>query len=128
MRVKSKLRPFACSILGGIFSIIFLSFSLSDHGTHNLAKGKAVFGENCTGCHGQNGEGSFGPNLTDNYFIHGHHLHTVIHIVRHGNSKGMTAFGHHLTHHQIRDVAHYVISLRGTNPPSPKAPQGKLLK
>ncbi|MFM9946273.1 MAG: c-type cytochrome [Bacteroidia bacterium] len=96
--------------------------------SHDLAKGKIVFQDKCSGCHGANGEGSFGPNLTDNYFIHGHHLHAVVHIVKHGNKKGMTAFHHHLSHKQIHDVAHYAFRLKGTNVAGGKAPQGKLHK
>ncbi len=96
--------------------------------TYNLANGKIVFQDKCTGCHGAKGEGSFGPNLTDNYYMHGHHLHNVIHIIKHGHKNGMTAFAHHLNHRQIHDVAHYVLSLKGTNPSGAKAPQGKLHK
>jgi mono/diheme cytochrome c family protein len=36
--------------------------------TYNLANGKIVFQDKCSGCHGAKGEGSFGPNLTDNYY------------------------------------------------------------
>lgn len=110
-------------------SFILLSSNLPEaNNSHDLAKGKAVFIENCSGCHGMNGEGSFGPNLTDNYYLHGHHLHNVVHTIKHGNKKGMTAFVHHLSHHQIHNVAHYVMSLKGSNPSNAKAPQGKLHK
>lgn len=125
MKLKSLIIPLFISL----FSLVILSYKSPENDeTHDLAKGKIVFESNCSGCHGMKGEGGFGPNLTDNYFIHGHHLHAIVHIVKHGNKKGMTAFAHHLTHHQIRDVAHYVMSLRGTNPPNAKEPQGKLHK
>ena len=124
-----KTKSLFTLIFISLFSfVLFSNKSPEIDDSHDLAKGKIVFEENCSGCHGMKGEGGFGPNLTDNYYIHGHHLHTVIHMVKHGNKKGMTAFGHHLTHHQIHDVAHYVMSLKGTNPPNAKAPQGKLHK
>src|ERR1017187_2157767 len=39
----------------------------------NLAKGAAIFKANCITCHGQHGEGIVGPNLTDEYWLHGGH-------------------------------------------------------
>jgi len=116
-----------------IFGIIVLIFCLgfkwpTSVDTYNLTNGKLVFDDKCTGCHGAKGEGSFGPNLTDNYYIHGNHLHNVIHIIKHGDKKGMTAFAHHLSHRQIHDVAHFVLSLKGSNPTGAKAAQGKLHK
>lgn len=95
---------------------------------HDIAGGKKVFTENCTGCHGENGGGGFGPNLTDHYFLHGHHMHNIVHIVKHGNKNGMSAFNHRLSHSQIHDVAHFVLSLKGTCVANGKAPQGKFHK
>ena len=95
----------------------------------SLSNGKIVFSQSCSSCHGLKAEGSFGPNLTDNSYLHGHHYQNMMHVIKHGvKSKGMTAFGHHLTHAQIRDVAHYVLSLKGSNPQGAKAPQGKACK
>lgn len=91
----------------------------------SLNNGKTVFEKNCTGCHGSSGQGSFGPNLCDNYWIHGAHYHNILHVIRHG-SKGMSSFKHKLSHAQLRDVAHYVmLTLKGSNPKNAKAPEGK---
>lgn len=125
MKTKSVLAFIFISIFS--FALLSAIAPLNDH-HYDLAKGKIVFEENCSGCHGMKGEGGFGPNLTDDYYLHGHHYHNVVHTIKHGNKKGMTAFAHHLSHHQIKNVAHYVMSLRGTNPPNAKAPQGKLHK
>jgi cytochrome c oxidase cbb3-type subunit 3 len=116
------------SFIGLSVFLIFTNHSPKMNSSHNLSKGKQVFDEKCSGCHGEKGEGAFGPNLTDNYFIHGHHVHAVVHIVKHGNKKGMTAFNHVLNHHQIHNVAHYVHSLKGSNVAGGKAPQGKYHK
>jgi cytochrome c oxidase cbb3-type subunit 3 len=95
----------------------------------SLNNGKKVFIAQCAGCHGASGQGSYGPNLCDKYWIHGSHYHNVVHVIKHGvTSKGMTAFNHKLKHHDVRDVAHYVMSLKGTNPSGAKAAEGKLHK
>ncbi len=93
----------------------------------SLIAGKKIFDEKCSGCHGNKGQGSFGPNLCDNYWIHGSHYHNIVHIIKHGAStKGMTSFKHKLNHAQVRDVAHYIIlNLKGSNPKNGKAPEGK---
>ncbi len=110
----------------GLFGILLLSnASPKMEKSHDRKKGILIFNNHCSGCHGAKGEGAFGPNLTDNYFLHGTHMHNVVHIVRHGHKNGMTAFGHALSHRQIHDVAHYVLSLKNTNVPGGKAPQGK---
>lgn len=91
----------------------------------SLSNGKKLFQANCSGCHGANGEGAYGPNLCDNYYIHGHHYHAVLHIIKHGvPDKGMTAFRHTLTHEKVRDIAHYVMSLKGSKPTNAKGPEG----
>ena len=36
-----------------------------------LAEGVEIFGELCALCHGDSGEGMIGPNLIDNYWLHG---------------------------------------------------------
>lgn len=93
----------------------------------SLASGKKVFQTHCSGCHGASGQGSFGPNLCDNFYIHGHTYHSIVHVIKKGVSdKGMTAFGKKLTHAQVRDVAHYItLSLKGTKPAGAKAGEGK---
>ncbi len=93
----------------------------------SLSNGKKVYAEKCSGCHGASGQGSFGPNLCDNYWIHGAHYHNIVHVIKHGvAAKGMTSFKHKLTHAQVRDVAHYIVlSLKGSNPKNAKGPEGK---
>ena len=129
LKMQTRLKPLLC-LLFACLSFLLLSLGIPKTNTnYDIAKGKVVFSDNCSGCHGMRAEGSFGPNLTDNYFLHGHHYLNVHHIVKHGNKKGgMTAFAHHLTHHQLKDVCHFVMTLKGTNVAGGKAPQGKLHK
>lgn len=95
----------------------------TDAGT--LAAGKAVFAERCAACHGASGQGMVGPNLTDDYWLHGNKIGEVFKTIRYGvQSKGMPMWESQLTPKQIADVANYIESIHGTNPANPKEPQG----
>lgn len=90
-----------------------------------LADGKAVFTSHCTPCHGEHAQGVIGPNLTDDYWLHGGKINQVFTTIKYGvQSKGMPTWESQLTPKQIADVANYVKSLHGSNPANPKAPQG----
>ncbi|RMF02969.1 MAG: cytochrome C oxidase subunit III [Bacteroidetes bacterium] len=93
----------------------------------DLALGETTFKTYCAACHGQYGEGGVGPNLTDNYFLHGGDIKDVFKTIKYGvPEKGMIAWQTQLRPADIQRVASYVLSLVGTNPPNPKAPQGEL--
>lgn len=95
----------------------------------NLNEGKEIFTKNCVACHGADGGGLVGPNLTDDYWIHGGGIKNVFKTIKYGvPEKGMVAWGNLLNPRQIQVVASYVISLRGTKPSKPKAPEGELWK
>jgi len=92
-----------------------------------ITKGKAVFtGSNCQSCHRDDGGGNgVGPNLTDDYWIHGGSIKEIFSTVNKGVvEKGMPAWGKVMSPSDVRDVVFYVMSLQGTNPPNAKAPQG----
>ncbi len=92
-----------------------------------LAKGKDIFTTNCASCHGMAGEGGIGPNLTDDYWIHGNgDINGIVQVIRDGvPAKGMVAWKNFLPPKQILQVGSYVLTLQGTNPPNAKEPQGK---
>ena len=90
-------------------------------------KGAAIYTGNCATCHGQLGEGGAGPNLTDEYWIHGGSISNVFSTIKYGvPAKGMIAWESQFTPEQMQTVASYILSLKGTNPPNGKAPQGEL--
>lgn len=90
-----------------------------------VAAGKAVFTTNCTPCHGPDGGGVIGPNLTDQYWLHGGTLADIYKTVNEGVlAKGMPNWGKMLKPEQVKSVVAYVASLQGTTPKNPKAPQG----
>ena len=92
-----------------------------------LEKGAAIYTGNCATCHGQLGEGGAGPNLTDEYWIHGGSISNVFSTIKYGvPAKGMIAWESQFTPEQMQTVASYILSLKGTNPPNGKAPQGEL--
>jgi cytochrome c oxidase cbb3-type subunit 3 len=93
--------------------------------TAQLAAGKSVFTTTCVPCHGPDGGGVIGPNLTDAYWLHGGTPEAIWKTVNGGVlAKGMPAWGQSLHPEQVNAVVAYVISLRGTKPASPKAPDG----
>lgn len=93
----------------------------------DLADGKQIFMSSCSPCHRQDAGGSIGPNLTDKYWIHGGDLKSLFHTIAKGVlAKGMVSWERQLSPEKIRNVACYILTLVGTNPPEPKAPQGEI--
>jgi cytochrome c oxidase cbb3-type subunit 3 len=91
----------------------------------SIAAGKAIFDKNCVVCHLSKGEGLVGPNLTDEYWIHGGGFKNIYHTIKVGvPAKGMISWKDQLTATQMQQVASFVMSLQGTNPPNAKAPEG----
>ena len=94
---------------------------------HEVEEGKTIFTKNCAACHRLDAGGLIGPNLTDDYWLHGGAMTEVYKTVADGVlEKGMPPWGKTLKPKQLEEVVAYVASLRGSNPPNPKAPQGAL--
>jgi cytochrome c oxidase cbb3-type subunit III len=90
-----------------------------------VGEGRAIFEQFCVVCHGANGEGNVGPNLTDGYWLHGGAPMQILHTVTYGvPDKGMVAWGGQLGPARVQKVVAYVLSIRDTNRPG-KAPQGE---
>jgi cytochrome c oxidase cbb3-type subunit III len=95
--------------------------------TGNLEAGKAIFTTICSACHGKEGQGTVGPNLTDDYWIHGGSINDIFKTIKYGYpEKGMKSWKDDYSPTQIANLASYIQTLHGTNPPNPKAPQGTL--
>jgi cytochrome c oxidase cbb3-type subunit III len=92
-----------------------------------LNTGKAIFDANCIACHATDGGGIVGPNLTDDYWIHGGGIKNVFKVIKYGVvEKGMIAWQTQLNPNQMQEVASYVLSLHGTTPAAPKQPEGEI--
>jgi cytochrome c oxidase cbb3-type subunit III len=90
-----------------------------------LAAGKTIYDANCAACHRNDGGGLIGPNLTDDAWLHGGSPTAIHLVIREGVlAKGMPPWERLLQPEQVNAVTAYVISLGGTNPPNPKAPEG----
>ncbi len=93
-----------------------------------LEEGKTIYNEmNCFACHGMQGEGNaIGPNMTDEFWIHGCSFQEVFDVIKNGvPAKGMTAFKGQMSDANIQKVASYILSLKGSNPPNAKEAQGE---
>jgi len=93
-----------------------------------MADAKELFAKRCTPCHADSGRGLIGPNLTDDYWIHGEGmLMDIFGVVNGGETaKGMPAWGKQLSRIEVAKAAAYVGTLRGKHLPG-KAPEGTLL-
>ena len=90
-----------------------------------IAAGKALFTQSCVACHMADGGGGIGPNLTDEYWIHGGGLNDIYKTIKIGYpDKGMQSWESMYSPAQMRNLTSFVKSLKGTKPATPKAPQG----
>lgn len=91
-----------------------------------LSEGKEIFTKNCVTCHGVDGGGIVGPNLTDDFWIQGGGIKNIFKTIKYGvPAKGMISWQTQLDPKKMQAVASYIISLHGTKPANPKAPEGE---
>jgi len=103
--------------------------SVTDLDSKGAAAGKEIFAKTCVACHLAEGQGSVGPNLTDDYWIHGGGIKDIFKTIKYGYpDKGMQSWQSTYSPVQIQQLASYIRTLKGSNPPNPKAPQGDLYK
>ncbi|MBL0053190.1 MAG: c-type cytochrome [Bacteroidetes bacterium] len=90
-----------------------------------VLKGKETFERLCVTCHLSNGGGTVGPNLTDDYWLHGGGIKNIFKTITHGvPNKGMISWSSQLSPKQIQQVASYVLTFKGKNVAGGKEPQG----
>lgn len=94
-----------------------------------LALGAESYQQVCAACHAAKGEGLVGPNLTDKYWIHskGDFQGILSAILKGFPDKGMPPWETIVPKERHAPLAAYVMSLQGSNPANPKAPQGELV-
>jgi len=91
--------------------------------------GKNNFVQMCAACHGKSGEGIVGPNLTDDYWLNGGSIKDIFKTIKYGRpEKGMKSWQDDYSPVQIAQLASFIKSLHGTNPPNAKDKQGDLYK
>jgi len=98
--------------------------ALTDPGS--LQQGRAIFESQanpCFSCHRADLGGLIGPNLTDNQWLHGCSVGEVMASIKTGfPTRGMMPYGtgSPLNDEQLRQLASYVLSKRGSMPQNPK--------
>ena len=91
-----------------------------------LAQGGQTYTTLCSPCHRPDGGGLVGPNLCDDYWIHGDTFADNLKIIINGNPvKGMIAWKDMLPPKDIYAVASYIYQFRGTSPENPKPPENQ---
>ena len=88
------------------------------HDDKFLKIGQAVFKSNCVSCHGNDGQGLIGPNLTDDKYKNIKTITDLPKIISNGANNGaMPAWKNRILPNEVAVVAAYVASLRGQNLP-----------
>jgi cytochrome c oxidase cbb3-type subunit 3 len=89
-----------------------------------LAEGKQTFMTLCAPCHRPDGGGLVGPNLTDDYWIHGSNFVDNLKIIWNGvPSNGMVTWRGVLKPSTIHAVGSYIYTLRGSKLATPGKPR-----
>lgn len=91
-----------------------------------LSSGKDIYDKNCASCHGFEGEGLVGPNLTDDYWKHGCSINDIFSVIKYGvQQAGMISWESQLQPTEMQEVASYVMTLHGNEVANEKAPEGE---
>ena len=94
-----------------------------------ISQGAQIFAAKCVACHGPQGQGLVGPNLTDDFWIHGGKIDEIKNVVVNGViEKGMLSWKAMMTNDEINAVVAFIWSIRGTQPSAPKAAEGVEVK
>lgn len=92
-----------------------------------LEEGKKTFVGTCAVCHKPDGGGNVGPNLTDDYWIHGGSVQDIFKTIKYGvPDKGMQSWKDQLSPQKIQQLVSFIKSIHGTKPAGAKEPQGNL--
>jgi cytochrome c oxidase cbb3-type subunit 3 len=96
----------------------------------SIASGKETWVKICAVCHLVDGGGLVGPNMTDNYWVHGNSVEDMFNLVTEGViEKGMIPYRDQLSPRQRLEVISYItVKLVGSAPANPKEPEGELLE
>ena len=96
-----------------VYSLSHPDFSTEEN-ISRIEAGREVFLGSCAACHGEDARGSQeigAPNLTDDYWIYGGDLQTIVTSVHGGRQGHMPTWDERLTDAQIKILALYVHSL-----------------
>jgi cytochrome c oxidase cbb3-type subunit III len=91
-----------------------------------IEDGKKLYTQNCVACHAADGGGGVGPNLTDEYWLHGGNVKSIYHTISEGVAeKGMISWKKSLNPLQIQQITSYIFTMKGKKAANPKEAQGE---
>ena len=124
---KNKEKSTASS--GGALDISSVDYKAILADASKLQQGQAVFAGKCIACHAVDGGGGIGPNLVDEYWLHGGRFKDIYTVISNGVlSKGMPSWKDLVKQDERLFVAAYILSIKGHNVAQAKAPQGEKFK
>lgn len=94
----------------------------------SIEKGRELYTNTkqlCFSCHGAQGQGMVGPNLTDEYWLHGCSPKEMAGSIINGYPEmGMLPYGggNEISNEEVEYLVSYMVSLQDTNPPDGKEP------
>lgn len=95
----------------------------------DIEAGKKLFTTACASCHRADAGGYVGPNLTDDYWLHGGGIKDIFKTIKYGiPEKSMPPWKAQFSPTQLAQLASYIKSLKGAKVANPKEPQGDLFK
>ncbi len=107
----------------GLRTITLLALATAALTAADTSRGQTVFTTYCAACHGPEGAGLVGPNLTDTVFLHGDKKADIVRVLMNGvGDKGMPAWGAILPPADVDAVADFTVAMIGKNLKSPFAP------
>ena len=77
-----------------------------------IAAGKPLYANLCAACHGENGKGTVGPDLTASRYKYGKARLDIAKSISEGRPGGMPAFSGQLNPEQVEGLVEYVLSLK----------------
>ena len=88
-----------------------------------IEQGRQIYAKLCAPCHRADGGGLVGPNLTDDYWIHGSNFADNVSVIWNGvPAKGMVTWKNFLKPDEIYSVSSYIYTLRGAKLTTPGKP------
>ncbi|MEI6305341.1 MAG: c-type cytochrome [Deltaproteobacteria bacterium] len=82
------------------------------HPEEAAAAGKKTYADRCASCHGADGKGGIGPDLTREKFNFGKGKPDLLKSIAEGRPGGMPGFKSDLSHDQIEGVIAHILSLK----------------
>lgn len=95
----------------------------------HIASGRETYQRFCASCHGDQGEGLIGPNLTDQHFMHGGSNVDIFQVLTDGVAgQGMPGWENSTTPEERAQLVAFIRSIEGTDPPDAKEPEGEFVE